>query len=71
MKYWACHTQEALPGLLQDAHITALVQGNFIAQDAFEMASSVRKMLSNGIMMASDRSMDRIVILPPGTTLHK
>ena len=63
--------QEALPGLLQDTHITALVQGNFTAQDAFEMASSVRKALSHGILLASERSADRVVVLPTGTLLHR
>ena len=63
--------QEALPGLLKDTHITAMVQGNFTAPEAFEMASSVRKMLSDGIMTASERSVDRVAVLPVGTTLHK
>lgn len=65
------YMQEALPGLLKDTHITALVQGNFTAQDAFEMASSVRKMLSHGILLASERSVDQLVVLPPGTLLHR
>ena len=43
-----CRMQEALPVLLKDTHITAMAQGNFTAQAAFEMASSVRKMLSDG-----------------------
>lgn len=66
-----CYMQEALPGLLQDTHITAMVQGNFTAQEAFEMASSVRKMLSDGILTASERSVDRVAVLPHGTTLHQ
>ena len=66
-----CHTQEALPGLLKETHITAMVQGNFTAPEAFEMASSVREMLSDGIMTASERSVDRVAVLPAGTTLHK
>ena len=57
--------------LLRDTHITAMVQGNFTAQEAFEMASSVRKMLSDGIMTASERSMDRVAVLPRGTALHR
>lgn len=66
-----CCVQEALHGLLQDTHVTALVQGNFTAQEAFEMASSVRKMLSNGVLMASERSADRVAVLPQGTLLHR
>ncbi len=65
-----CDMQESLPGLLRDTHITAMVHGNFTAQESFEMASSVRKMLSDGIMTASERSVDRVVVLPHGTTLH-
>ena len=63
--------QKALPGLLLDTHITALVQGNFTAQDAFEMASSARRAMSNGILLASERSADRVVVLPTGTVLHR
>ena len=63
--------QEALPRLLQDTHITALIQGNFTAQDAFEMASSARKAMSNGILLASERSADRVVVLPTGALLHR
>ena len=71
LKMPSCCVQEALPGLLKDTHVTALVQGNFTAQEAFEMASSVRKMLLNGILVASERSADRVVVLPQGTLLHR
>lgn len=63
--------QGFLPELLRKSHVTALLQGNLTTEDAMSIAGSVRAALSDGIMTAAERPLDRVTRLPKGTLLHR
>ena len=64
-----CCPQDFLPRLFRETHITALLQGNLTAEDAMEIASSVRAAFSAGIMSAAERPLDRVAMLPQTSSL--
>ncbi|KAK9915769.1 hypothetical protein WJX75_003936 [Coccomyxa subellipsoidea] len=61
--------QEFLPRLFRDTHITALLQGNLTAEDAMEIASSVRAAFPAGILPAAERPLDCVAMLPQTCSL--
>jgi hypothetical protein len=64
-----CCPQEFLPRLFRDTHITALLQGNLTAEDAMEIASSVRAAFPAGILPAAERPLDCVAMLPQTCSL--